>query len=123
MIYRFNMEQNFREMVEATIQKDMQELLNGPIKQTTDIIAQVYEMGLMKGLEIQRKNLQAAQPVKWVSVEERKPEGIDFVVVNNINMPCIQIALATNGKFLDPQGTLKPIENVTHWMPIPALEL
>jgi len=117
------METNFREMVQATIQKDMQELLNGPIKQTTDIIAQVYEMGLMKGLEIQRKNLQAAQPVKWVSVEERKPEGIDLVVVNNINMPCIQIALAMDGKFLDPQGTLKPIENVTHWMPIPALEL
>ena len=117
------MEQNFREMVQATIQKDMQELLNGPIKQTTDIIAKVYEMGLMKGLEIQRKNLQAAQPVRWVSVEERKPEGIDLVVVNNINMPCIQIALAMDGKFLNPQGSIKEIEEITHWMPIPALEL
>ena len=117
------MAQNFREMVQATIKEDMQELLNGPIKQTHDIIAQVYEMGLMKGLEIQRKNLQAAQPVGWVSVEERKPEGIDLVLVNNINMPCIQIALAMDGKFLDSQGPLKEIEDVTHWMQIPALEL
>lgn len=48
-------EQEFREMVQATIKEDMQELLNGPISNVIDIIANVYEKGLMKGLEISKQ--------------------------------------------------------------------
>ena len=77
------MEQNFRTMVQETIKKDMQELLNGPIKQTHDIIAQVYEMGLMKGLEIQRKNLQfssASKFLKGPAILDAKLEDQDFAI-------------------------------------------
>lgn len=52
------MEENFRKMVEEAFNTDLKEITNGPIKEMTEIIAKVYEMGVMRGMELQHKNLQ-----------------------------------------------------------------
>ena len=48
-------EQEFRAMIQATLKEDMKELLDGPMNNVITIIQNVYERGLMKGMEVQRK--------------------------------------------------------------------
>ena len=120
------MEQNFRTMVQETIKKDMQELLNGPIKQTHDIIAQVYEMGLMKGLEIQRKNLQFSFASKWINVLDNLPEedpddkGYSVEVIGHFPDGRVSKCFCSIEEdiwFIEGLTCDKP----THWMPMPQV--
>jgi len=119
------MEQNFREMVQATIQKDMQELLNGPIKQTHDIIGQVYEMGLMKGLELQRKNLQFVFAPVWISAEDKLPEiGYEVLFVRKDRYMYLghRTRRDDGGWVADGFGVFEA-DSILCWMDIPKCDL
>lgn len=51
-------EQEFTSLVQATIKKDMQELLNGQMKEVIDLVASVYEKGFMNGIQFHANLLQ-----------------------------------------------------------------
>lgn len=58
------MEENFRKMVEEAFNTDLKEIANGPIKEMTEILTKVYEMGVMRGMELQHRNLQGLQTIQ-----------------------------------------------------------